>query len=285
VNRFFTCIALFCFLPIAQAKAQSSNPDSNPRILDDYSPIIEWRRPSGLDVTPIHAGLLPNGELFFVNAYNFFENPQMNLGVPGFEPEYLFVMKPTPAHSTPPASVLIQPLVNPSPLSPLFDTRTNTIRFKTLACSGHSLMADGNLFFASGADAIVDLNLYNSGNLFQSLTVDGIAESVTYNPFSSTWITNPITIVPGPLTGRPLRWYATVTRLADSRMLITGGYEKVFPSLSYNPSVEIFDPVTNRPVMSNSTTPWVSRIRITPMCFNIPTFMTTPQPEPTRILS
>ena len=133
----------------------------------------------------------------------------------------------------------------PTSLIPLLDAQANTIEFKSLACSGHSLLADGKLFFASGVDAKVNLDLYDSGDLGQSLTVDGIAESFSLNIFTNTWIENPNTLIAGPVTGEPLRWYATVTRLADSRMLITGGYEQVFPLYSYNSSVEVFDPSTN----------------------------------------
>jgi hypothetical protein len=238
INRFFRWMALLCVLPATQADAQSRNQDY-------FGPLISWVQASGLEVTPIHVGLLPNGNLFFVNNYNFFENPGMNLTTPGFEPEYMFVMEPTPLSSPPPPFVLIKPLASPSPFNPLLNEQARTIRFKSLACSGHSLMADGNLFFASGSDAVVDLNLYSSGQLSASLKVDGIAESLTYNPFTGAWKNNPNTVAPGPVTGKPLRWYATVTRLADSRMLVTGGYEKVFPLLSYNTSVEVLDPASN----------------------------------------
>src|SRR5205085_2238774 len=124
------------------------------------------------------------------------------------------------------------------------NTRANTFRMKTLTCSGHALLANGNLFFASGADGTVDLSIYKTGDLFGAVSIDGIAESVTYNPTLNTWTLNPKAIVKGP-QGEPLRWYATVTRLADSRMLLTGGYEAVLPVSIYNRSVEAFDPVRN----------------------------------------
>lgn len=238
MRTFFRCAVLACSLSPALLQAQSTP-------IDYYSPIVEWQQVSGFDVTPIHAGLLPNGNVFFVNAYNFFENPDMDLTAPGFNPEFVFVMQPTPAYVDPPASVLIGALDSPTPLMPLLDAQANTIQFKSLACSGHSLMADGSLFFASGVDANVDLSLYNSGNLVQSLTVDGIAESFSLNPFTTVWTQNPDTLVAAPVTGEPLRWYSTVTRLADSRMLVTGGYEQVFPLLTYNTSVEVFDPAAN----------------------------------------
>jgi len=213
---------------------------------DFYGPLVKWRQSSGYEVTPIHIGLLPSGDLFFVNSYNFFENPTLGgerLTVPGPNPEFMFLMEATPAHAQPPESVLIEALENPPPMRRT--QNANVLEMKSLVCSGHALMADGKLFFASGPRGTVDMNLYNAGLLFQSVQVDGIADSVTYVPDTGAWIINPGTIVPGPVTGQPLRWYATVTRLADGRMLVTGGYEKVLPVLYPNSSVEVFDPVAN----------------------------------------
>jgi hypothetical protein len=230
------CAAMLCSLAAGQAAAQ---------LRDAYGPKIEWQQPLGLEVTPIHVGLLPNGRLFFVNNYNYFENPGFNLRMPGFEPEYVSMMDITPANAAPPASVTIQTLVSPAPLGPSIEAATNSIRFKSVSCGGHALTAEGKLFFASGVDATVDLDLYASGNLFGALTVNGIAESFSIDPATLAWTRHPDTLVPGPVTGRPLRWYATVTRLADSKMLVTGGFEKVLPNLLPNNGVEVFDPAAN----------------------------------------
>ena len=140
-------------------------------INDAYGPVVAWRQPSGAEVTPIHIGLLPDGDLFFVNSYNFFENPAnggQSIATPGLEPEFLFLMRPTPVSSPVPDSVLIQPIENAPPMRRVYDAQANALRFKTLACSGHALMADGNLFFASGPEATIDLTLYNLGRLFRA---------------------------------------------------------------------------------------------------------------------
>lgn len=238
MKRFSGLLVSCCCLAAAQVQAQGA-------IQDYYTPTIEWRQASGFEVTPIHVGLLPNGKLFFINNFNFFENPGLNLTAPGFEPEYLFLMEPSPADSPPPASVVIEPLANPPALRPVFDARANTLRFKTFVCSGHSLLSGGELFIAGGPDAFIDLNLYNRGELFASLTVDGTAASFAFNPLTGYWKQNPDTVAPGPATRASLRWYPTVTRLADSRMLVTGGYERVSPRMFYNASVEAFDPASN----------------------------------------
>ena len=109
MKRFPGWLVLLCSLAAAQVHAQRS-------IDDFFGPIVEWRQASGLEVTPIHVGLLPDGRLFFINEFNFFENPGKNIAAPGFEAEYMFLMQPTPAASPPPAAVLIQPLANPASL-------------------------------------------------------------------------------------------------------------------------------------------------------------------------
>ena len=60
MKRFLIGLAMFCALPATQADAQNT-------VQDFYSPTVQWRQASGWEVTPIHVGLLPNGELFFLN--------------------------------------------------------------------------------------------------------------------------------------------------------------------------------------------------------------------------
>ena len=50
----------------------------------------------------------------------------------------------------------------------------------------------------------------------------------------------------GP-NGSTDRWYPTVTRLPDTRLLITGGYEDVAPTPAPIPAVETLDPDHRRP--------------------------------------
>ncbi|MFK8049348.1 MAG: galactose oxidase-like domain-containing protein [Halioglobus sp.] len=242
MNRFRIRLLLFCLLPLPFSHASAQSTISGQ---DFYSPIVEWQQASGREVTPIHAALLPTGEVLFVSYFKFFANPELDLTTPGLIPEFSFVMDPSPVYTEPPATRMIVPEVTPLPSSPVIDQTTNTAEFRSLICGGHSLMADGSLFFASGADVSIDLDLYFDGQLLDSLVVDGLTESLSYDPFSRSWVQNPDTIVKGPQLDTPARWYATVTRLADSRMLVTGGYEKVLPEFSYNNSVEIFEPDTN----------------------------------------
>ena len=195
MKRFLVGLAMYCALPATLAHAQNT-------VQDFYSPTVQWRQASGWEVTPIHVGLLPNGELFFLNAYNFFENPGNNFVTPEFAIDYMFLMQPTPVSAPLPPSVLIEPLAQPASLRPMFDRVSHTFDLKTLTCSGHGLMADGKVFFAGGPHAIIDLDRYAIGDLSSSVTIDGIAESFTFDPATESWTENPKTVVPGPVTRR-----------------------------------------------------------------------------------
>jgi hypothetical protein len=212
-------------------------------IADSWSPLVRWRQPNGFEVTPIHMGILPNGKLFLVNEYNYMQHPEVDLNDRSLNVEFMFTMDTTPAFAATPASVAIAPMANPAPYGPVWSG--NTLRVKTLVCSGHALMADGNLLFASGSEATIDLGRYAQGDLFGALTVTGVSETMVYHPATDTLTVGPSTVVNAPATQRPLRWYATLTRLADKRMLLTGGYDKVSPTMSPNTSVEVYEPSTN----------------------------------------
>lgn len=240
MNTLHPAMALACLLPLSQVHAQGTISG-----FDHYSPLVEWQQSSGLEVTPIHVMLLPTGKLLFLSYHKFHANSDVDLTTPGLVPEFAFVMDPSPAYAPPPATVMVEAEVIPLAMNFDIDEQTNMGYLKSLVCGGHSLMEDGTLFFGSGVDVAIDLTLYNNGQLDESLIVEGLTESVSYNPFDQSWIQNPDTLGIGPLLNRPARWYSTVTRLADSRMLLTGGYETVAPQYSYNNSVEVFDPTAN----------------------------------------
>lgn len=248
MKRFLHRIALLGCAAAGLAHGQGAPADS-------FSALVKWVQPNGFEVTPIHIGLLPNGRLFFVNEYNYDQHPEVNLGNRALNPEFMFTIETTAPFAPTPASIAIQPMANPAPFGPTWSG--NTLEVKSLVCGGHALMADGTLMFASGSDATIDLGLYAQGKLNQALVVKGVSETVFYNPASDTLSVGPSTVVKAPATQQPLRWYATLTRLADKRMLLTGGYDKVTPDMSPNTSVEVYDPAAKvwSPVSQPANTP------------------------------
>ena len=121
-----------------------------------------------------------------------------------------------------------------------------------MSCAGHALNAGGTLFVAGETLSAFDLDLNDSNNP-ACLYLGGIAESFSYNPVYDSWVQHVDGIGAFAPPTLLTRWYPDVTRLADDRMLISGGYEQVLPveTAIYSDSLEIYDPVTD----THSVTP------------------------------
>jgi hypothetical protein len=132
-----------------------------------------------------------------------------------------FKMVPTPLGQPLPAEITVTDMSNQVPYEVAGDS---------LYCSGHTLLEDG-VFFAAG------------GISGQS----GLPYAVTYNNNTLGLWTRIQNYMAGlgdtPSVG-PRRWYPAVTRLADSRVLVTAGRDYWWGFTSENRSVEIFDPAS-----------------------------------------
>ncbi|MCX7782051.1 MAG: DUF1929 domain-containing protein [Meiothermus sp.] len=80
-----------------------------------------------------------------------------------------------------------------------------------LFCAGFTVMTNGKFFTAGGGIGL------QWGSIHTNI----------YDPISNTWTTGPDTSVPDMWRDR---WYPTVTKLPDGRLLITGGTAKPDPS-------------------------------------------------------
>ena len=133
-----------------------------------------------------------------------------------------FTMRPTPLGAGVPSDQAVW----------LFD---NSELYEDLgkqpACAGHTLLSDGRLFVVGGTD-------WGHGT--------GLEWAVTYNGAGFRLIPEPmIGVGEDPVLG-PIRWYPAVTRLADSRILVTAGSSKFtqWPFVK-NLSVEAYDPASS----------------------------------------
>lgn len=212
-------MAFFCNLVISGiARAQEAT------VIDYYSPIVNWASTSNEKVAPIHISLLPSGDVYFMSPR--------------------FVMTPSSPYISPPQTVMVDIIDSPLP-EPQIDPDSGLVIGKGMVCGGHALTSEGELFIASGTYS--EMN-QNDPNPLLGAVVKGIAESFSFDYNSRTYTQNPNAVGIGREFGKPLRWYGTVTRLADSRMLLTGGYENVLPleEGQYNNSLEVFDHSTNQ---------------------------------------
>ena len=204
-------LVFFLLSPLSPARAQGT-------VLDGYSPIVEWLALSAEPVRPIHVSVLPNGALYFLEPY--------------------FQMDPD-RHEVAPATAVQIKTLPPPPLSRVCDGTTGICELKKLTCSGHALTADGKLFFGGGS-----AGQFRYDDSRDSIAGNGISASLMFDPVLNKWIMNPDAIGARSATSQALRWYPAVTRLADSRMMLTGGYDNVQPTTTFNRSVEVFDLVT-----------------------------------------
>src|SRR5262245_50178297 len=91
MRTFCRCIALFCLCWIAQP-GRGANADY-------YSPRISCQSSTGLQLTPIHAGGSPNGDVFLVNTYDQFVHSESASEVEWadfryYYPDYMFKNRP-----------------------------------------------------------------------------------------------------------------------------------------------------------------------------------------------
>lgn len=103
-----------------------------------------------------------------------------------------------------------------------------------LECAGHAYLADGRLLLAGGSRS-------KGGE-------KGLNYSLLFDPAGERW-----TRINHDMAGGA-RWYPAVTRLADSRLLITSGFFDFGENV--NRSVEVFDPLA----VDSKANPWTELI-------------------------
>ena len=95
-------------------------------------------------------------------------------------------------------------------------------------CGGQTLLGDGRVFVAGG-----NLRYPDPGAPAGQTGYQGALSAYTFDPASLAW-----TRQPDMANGR---WYPTVTKLADNRVVITSGYDET-GSEAINQAVEVFTP-------------------------------------------
>lgn len=169
---------------------------------------------------------------------------------------------PTPLGQALPAAVLLSAESTPHLTTSIFDDASGNHWYNsdTLFCSGHTPMANGDIFVAGGTE------LYSIASPDRTTTVDllyGLEYATRYASFSAggQWTKIDASFSPGQ-SNLPRRWYSAVTRLPDSRMLVTSGLDFVtlnstdasghhhLADGTPNRSVEIYDPGTGWSLIS-----------------------------------
>jgi len=206
-------------------------------------------------LAPVHATLLPPGTLG-PNGAPIGDVRVMLFGRAGDRVKAASFV-PTPlGQALPAVGVLLTPESIPHLPTETFDDADGNHWYNsdTLFCSGHSPMANGDLFVAGGTE------LYSITSADGTTTVNllyGLEYATRYAPFTpapAQWSKVDASFSPGQ-SNLPRRWYSAVTRLADSRMLVTSGLDFVTLNVdgpsghshvagTPNRSVEVYDPST-----------------------------------------
>jgi galactose oxidase len=186
----------------------------------------QWSRiqPDLPDI-PVHISLLPSGKLLFWGR----DKDTVDRG-PNSEDDVEFGCN----------TYLWDPSKTDDPSTPQ-DDRVVLIRNSrtNLFCSGHSFLANGNLFVAGGAETAVDA----AGNKHYEIDGNGPRDTNIFDYVAETWRAGP--------SMNQRRWYPSVLTLSNGETLIvTGDYVSGFdnfnrPVRAVNRDTEILDVLQN----------------------------------------
>ncbi|MBI3811109.1 MAG: DUF1929 domain-containing protein [Nitrospirae bacterium] len=185
---------------------------------DDSERHPEGKPPGGWWITPIHATLLPNGNVL-ITGWSRRDRTECKAG--GTRKNgTTFVLNPASLTS---GTLSVVPL-DEQALTP----------GDVLYCAGHVPLPDGRIFFAGGS------RYQNLGR------PDQIEEGINYARIYEAG-KNSFERIGEPMKGGPkghegVRWYPTLTRLPDSRILVTGGFTQCCGREFGNLSIDVFDP-------------------------------------------
>ncbi len=217
--------------PLAGAAA-SPGPAAIGTTRDLWGPLITFRTPDGRYAAPIHACLLPQGNIMFMGGAraSIAADPDVVFS------RYSFTMMPGALGAAAPAEVTGTPWLEPMDITNQFVG--GYVISDDLFCAGHALTNDGRLVTVGGTQSWksltkdkYDSTAYVFTGLAYATVFDGQGwRRVTHNMIGQT------------PNGQPRRWYPTVTRLPGGRLLVTSGNDEVYPVNRVNLSAEIFNP-------------------------------------------
>ena len=197
--------ALACAQQVTDSWApQGAQPPINLQVNDPVRGLVPF--------PPVHGTLLPDGRVMLFATTNHHARAAW--------------FRPTPIGQALPASVTLTGDHVPVDVDPPFSytdpaTGNRVYVEETLFCSGHTLDADGGIFVAGGT---LLYSLFEAATQTTVNYIYGMPNVTRYSAASGTWSRGENLRGTGQ-TGSIMRWYGTVTRLSDARMLVSSGYE------------------------------------------------------------
>lgn len=222
-GRLLTLVAAMGTIAVSAPTSAGATDDGS------WSAPTTLRTPDGWYASPIHGGLLPDGRvLLWGVSRSSWPSP---ISDPGRR--MAFTLDPSAASG---AEMTIDEIAQPVEIDRLIQGGVEIS--DSFYCAGQGLTADGTIFTAGGTRSWVDRS---TG---APTTIIGLQHETSFDPRTDSW-----SRLPGAMVGKgqlsvAARWYPTVTRLPDGRMLVTAGFERVKPAAQVNFSTETYDPTT-----------------------------------------
>jgi galactose oxidase len=182
---------------------------------------------NGMYAAPIAGAILPDGRVFLLGQ----QRPSVTSDAG--KRDWAAVITPAATGGTVTASITVPSIA--IPLDAVNQVDGSYLVGDDLVCSGITLTADGHLFTAGGSRTRYN---WTTG----AIQVLGLSYATIFDGTTWSRVAAPMTAI--AREGQPLRWYPTVTRLPDSRLLVISGADRVAPDPIVNLSTEAYDPAT-----------------------------------------
>src|SRR4051812_28503531 len=229
---FVALLFLFTIMPTTGSTAGAADTTGA------WSADVTLMAPDGWYEAPVHAALLPDGRVMMFGVGR--ETWPSTDGTHWRRAAW--VVTPTPLGTALPASTV--PLQVTEPVDIDQGTYNGLIVKDDLFCAGTTLTADGKVFVAGGTRAYI---VPSTGAPAVTL---GLTYETMFDPKSNVWSRLPGSMVGVGATGTSGRWYPTVTRLPNGKILVVGGFDRIIGGPAYNFSTEIWDPTTRTQVLA-----------------------------------
>ncbi len=223
---------------LAVIMVASAAPPSNAAgtvVPDLWSAKSTLKTTDGWYAAPVHSALLPDGRILAWGLQRPVASPTPATATR----RAAWAFTPTSYTKAPPPLTTVHLVEEPVEIS--LEALPDGYREDDLYCSGHALTALGKLFTAGGNRR--DLHTTTASESY------GVDSQTLYDYQNDTWSRLSEKLIGVSPGGGKTRWYPTVTKLPDGRMLIQGGFDKVLPTPVWNGTAEIWDPNTNSNVL------------------------------------
>src|SRR3954452_15291975 len=170
---------------------------------------------------------------------------------------------------TPPGTGPVFPAYRNHALFPPPLSSTETYNADALFCSDNKFLADGRVIALGGSGYYNDPGFQAGNSNYGVSELEGLQDARVYNPATNSWSRS------GPM--HIGRWYPTAVTLANGRLLVASGVEKlVKPAYPDRPAgtgtnvteTETYDPVTGRwamnPASRKKSLPLYPRLHLLP---------------------